>query len=84
MGRVLWGCVIGKVLYSPAILECPALSLNSLFDPNRDLCRFQGWVVRDVQIVAKQHLQRVFTGLERDLSGSAAVTEMNMLAQSVQ
>ena len=35
--------------------------------------------MRDMQVVAEQHLQRVLTGFEGDFCRRAAVTEVNML-----
>jgi len=35
--------------------------------------------MRDVQVVAEQHLQRMFAGFQRNFGHSAAVAEMNMI-----
>ena len=35
--------------------------------------------MRDVQVVAEQHLQRMFAGFQRNFGHSAAIAEMNMV-----
>ena len=63
MGRLVSGVVIIEIRFSPAILECPALSLNTLFNLSSDDFGHEGRLMMDMQVVAEQNLQRILAAL---------------------
>lgn len=79
MGRLVLGVVIVFIHYSPAILECPALSLNTLFYVYCNYIGHQGRIMRDMQVIAQQHLQRMLAGWQGNFGRRAAIAEMNMI-----
>ena len=41
------------------------MSLNTLFNQNRNPVRNERWIVRDMQVIAQQHLQRVLAQIRQ-------------------
>ena len=57
----------------------PGVSLNYLFYRDRNYLGCQRRIMRNMQVIAEQHLQCVLTRFERDFGAGTAITEVYVL-----
>ena len=57
----------------------PDTLLNYLFNCYRDPFGYQWWIMRNMQVIAEQHLQSVFSRRQRNFGAAAAIPEVYVM-----